>query len=498
MSSHVPRVSTGVDGLDAVLGGGLPARRLHLVHGPPGAGKTTLALQFLLAGVAAGERVVYVGLSESERELTDIARSHGWDNISGVTILDLQAEETQPGDDASYTFFHPSEIELTDAARTILETLEEVRPTRAVFDSLSELRLIARDSLRYRRQILSLKRYFLEGGCTVLLLDTGRSEGRGEFQLETLTHSVVSLENVPHEYGGTRRRLRIDKLRGVAYEEGHHDFRIRTGGLELFPRLVVEESPDRPTSDELLPSGLLELDTMTGGGLHHGTTTMIIGPSGVGKTTISTLHVLSALRGGQAAAVYLFDEDPGKWQRRAAWLGADPGELRRQRRLMIRHVNPAALSPGELACHIRSCVEHEGVRVVVIDSVNGYHAAMTEDRFLTLHLHELFSYLNQRDVVTIVVAAQSGMLGEALEEPFKLSYLADNVLVLRYFEAFGLVRKALATIKRRTGGHDRFIRELHMGPDGVHVGDPLGDFQGILSGELTFTGREDLLIDAGE
>jgi circadian clock protein KaiC len=493
---QVARVDTGVEGLDVVLGGGLPTRRLHLVHGRPGVGKTTLALQFLLAGAQRGEPVVYVALSETEEEIRDIALSHGWQIPPTLHLCDFQRPEGD--DDGGYTLFHPSEIELTDTTRRILETMERVRPQRVVFDSLSEMRLMARDSLRYRRQVLALKQYFAEQGATVMLLDTRLANDGGEFQLETLAHGVVVLEQVAQHYGDSRRRLRVEKMRGVRFTEGYHDCRILTGGLAVYPRQTAFVPPDERIEPgvETVGSGLGRLDALTGGGLDRGTTTMVIGPAGVGKSTLVTQYVLAALARGERCAVFVFDEEPGKWKLRARWLGVDIEPHLASGLLLMRYVNPAELTPGELA-HIIRAVEAEGATLVVIDSFNGYRSSMPEESFLTLHLHELFTYLNRKGVVTLVVAAQHGFIGEALDEPFKLSYLADSVLVLRYFEAFGRVRKAIAMIKRRTGAHEQHIRELELGARGLHVGEPLRDFTGILAGELTYHGREERLFANG-
>ena len=493
IATQVPRTSTGVEGLDTVLGGGLPAGRMHLVYGRPGVGKTTLALQFLMHGAIHGEPGVYVALSETSAEIRDIAASHGWRIPEDVHLCGFQRADID--EEGGYTLFHPSEIELTDTTRRILDTLDRVRPRRVVFDSLSEMRLMARDSLRYRRQVLALKSYFADQGCTVLLLDTRLGHETGEFQLETLTHGVVELEQIAQDYGEARRRMRVEKMRGVRFVEGFHDFRILTGGLAVFPRLgayFAERGEAARVGDPAI-AGVPALDVLTGGGLDRGTTTMVIGPAGVGKSTLVTQYVLAALERGERAAVFLFDEDPAKWRHRARWLGRDVEEHVAQGRLLLRYVNPAELSPGEFANIMRG-VRELGADMVVVDSFNGYRSAMPEERFLTLHLHELFGYLNHHGVLTLVVAAQHGFVGEALDEPFKLSYLADSVLVMRYFEAFGRVRKALAMIKRRTGPHERFIRELDLGPEGITIGEPLTEFSGILAGELSFRGGEERLL----
>lgn len=489
------RSSTGVEGVDAVLGGGLPPERLYLVHGSPGVGKTTLALQFLLAGRDAGEKGLYVGLSETEDEIHAIARSHGW-TLEGIETCDLQIAPAPAEDEAEYTFFHPSEIELTDMTRMIRETLDRVRPRRVVFDSLSELRLMARDSLRYRRQILSLKEYVAEQGATILLLDTQLARGSGEFQLETLAHGVVAMEQDSPGYGGTRRRFRVDKMRGSPFHQGYHDFTIETGGIRAFPRLRPDQNGDGHAEAplEVFASGIPELDRLCGGGLDRGTTTMVVGPAGVGKSSLTTRLCLSCLEQGEAVAVFHFDEGIRKWHQRARWLDADFDGALYRGQLHLQQVNPAELSPGAFANTIRNAVDDKGVSMVVIDSINGYRSSMVEESFLTLHLHELFRFLNDRDVVTLVVAAQHGFVGQGVADAFRLSYLADNVIVMRYFEAFGQLRKAIALVKKRTGEHEKLIRELHLGDEGLRLGKQLREFQGILGGELVYSGREERLI----
>jgi len=490
------RAATGIPGLDEILGGGLPTNRTYLIQGEPGAGKTTLGMQFLLEGARRGERGVYVALSESEEEIRDIAVSHGWD-LEGIAIVELHASEENLEADSQYTFFHPSEIELSDTARTILEEVERVEPKRIVFDSLSEMRLLARDSLRYRRQLLSLKKYFAEIGCTVLLLDvhtSQRSAPRDEFKLETLAHGFLQLEQVTPEYGEQRRRLKVGKLRGLSYQEGYHDFRIVRGGLEVYPRLVAGEYAGRD-EPEPLSSGLEALDRLTGSGLDRGGTTMFLGPAGVGKSTLAALFLRSALEAGERAAVFLFDEGVRNWRRRTKGLGLDFAPHLDSGALALRQVEPAALSPGEFADIVRRTVDEDGVTVVLLDSMNGYRYAMPEEDFLTLHLHELFAYLNQQGVVTLVVVAQHGFLGDAVEQPLHISYLADSVILLRYFEAFGQVRKAVSMIKKRMGDHERAIRELLLEPGRVDVGEELRDFLGILSGELQYRGGETPLLE---
>jgi circadian clock protein KaiC len=488
------RASTGVEGLDYILGGGLPRHRMYLIEGDPGAGKTTLAMPFLLDGARRGEAGVYATLSETEEELRDVARSHGW-SLDGITICDLQTAEESLKADSQYTLFHPSEVELSETTRTVLDAVEQVRPSRVVFDSLSEMRLLARDSLRYRRQILALKHYFTGRNCTVLLLDYV-SGNQGDFQLQSLTHGVLSLEPLAPGYGGQRRRLRVQKLRGIKFRDGYHDDLIETGGMRVFPRLVAAQRGSNGHSG-VMESGVAELDLLLGGGIEGGTSTMILGPSGVGKSTLTAQYVATAAARGQRSIVYSFDESPSTWASRADRLGMDMSHHLEAGRVSVRQIDPAELTPGELAEDVRRRVE-DGVRVVVIDSLNGYRNAMPEENYLTLHLHELLSFLNQHGVLTLMIMAQYGILGQDLASPVDLSYLADTVILLRYFEAFGQVRQAISTVKKRSGRHEHSIRELHIGRTGVRVGRELREFQGVLSGQLGYLGESKPLLEDGD
>ena len=492
IGSQLERASTGNSGLDEILGGGLPRNRMYLIEGDPGAGKTTLAMQFLLEGASRGEPGVYATLSETEEELRDVAHSHGWE-LDGITICDLQTAEESLGPDSQYTLFHPSEIELSETTKTVLAAVERVKPTRVVFDSLSEIRMLARDSLRYRRQILALKHYFVGRRATVLLLDYRTPPG-GEFQLQSLTHGVLTLEHLVPEYGGQRRRLRIQKLRGVRFRDGYHDFNIRTGGIEVYPRLVAADVPET-FERGLVSAGVDEIDQLVGDGLDRGTSTMLLGPTGVGKSSLAMQYLLATVERGEPAAIYSFDETPQNWLARADSLGLALRPHLASGRLTLMPVDPAQMPPGELAQRICEGVAG-GDRMVVLDSLNGLRHAMPGERFLSLHLHELLAYLSSQGVVTLLVMAQNGLIGPGLESPVELSYLADTVLLLRYFESCGQVRQAISVVKKRTGRHERSVRELRLGP-GVRVGDQLREFSAILSGQPLYTGNVGPLLDDG-
>ena len=486
MSAIQPmRISTGIPGLDDIFGGGIPAGHIYLVEGDPGAGKTTLALQFLLEGVARGESCVYVLLSETAEELRTVAASHGWD-LGKIEIVDLQGADANTGEQSEYTFFHPAEVELSETTKVILEAVDRVKPTRVVFDSLSEMRLLARDPLRYRRQVLQLKKYFTELPSTVLLLDYNAS-GFTDHQLESLCHGVLRLEQLAPKYGGQRRQLRLQKLRGSTFRDGYHDFTIRTGGLICHPRLVSGEHPTE-FARASLSSGIAELDALLGHGLDYGTSTLVLGPAGVGKSTLAAQYVMGALREGKHAAVYTFDETPNIFLIRGESLGMNVRAHTEDGSLLLKQLDPAEQSPGEFASMVRRAVEEFGARVIVIDSLNGYLSAMPEEHSLHAHLHQLLAYLNHKGVVTILVVSQTGILGN-ISSPIELSYLADTVILLRYFEATGAVRKAVSVLKRRTGPHEDTIREFRVGPRGIQVGRALNEFQGVLTGQLEYTGK---------
>jgi circadian clock protein KaiC len=484
-------ISTGVGGLDDVLRGGLPRGHLFLVEGEPGSGKTTLGLQFLLDGAKKGERVLYVTLSESEREIKKVARSHRW-SLENVTIYEFTPTEDSLRPEDQYSAFHPSDVEFHDTTQNILKEIERVQPNRMVLDSLSEIRLLARESLRFRRQILALKHFFTNRNCTVLLLDD-RTSNADHLQLQSIAHGVVVLEKVPREYGRTRRRLHIGKMRGSVYREGYHDYTIETGGLNVYPRLVAAEH-SRPSPDGVALSGLPELDALWGGGLDRGTSTLLLGPAGSGKSSIALSYAVEASRRGEHASIFLFEEWTHLACKRGASLNLDPCPMLEAETLQMEQIDPAELSPGEFIQHVRDTVE-KGARVVVIDSLNGFINAMPGEHHLAIQMHELLAFLNKKGVVTILVLAQAGLMGAAMTSPVDLSYLADNVMLFRYFEADGRVRKALSVVKKRSGAHEDTIRELNMNEGRINIGDALHGFRGVLTGVPTYVGSERLLGD---
>ena len=477
---------TGVPGLDSVMAGGYPSNHLFLVEGDPGTGKTTLALQFLIEGVRQGERGLYVTLSESAEELRMVAASHGW-SLDGIDLFELMPDEEALQPDAQYTVFHPSEVELTNTTRTIFEIVERVKPVRVVFDSLSELRLLARDSLRYRRQILGFKHFFTHHQATVLLLDDRTGEENDQ-QLRSLAHGVLLLEQLSLDYGAERRKLRVIKMRGVLYRGGYHDYAIRTGGIEVFPRLVAAEHHTAFKPAAVL-SGVPELDALLGGGLDRGTSSMIMGPAGCGKTVLATQYACAAADRGDHVALYLFDERLNTFVDRANRLGMPLAKHVEHGRIVIRQIDPAELSPGEFAHMIVDATQRHGSRFVVIDSLNGYLNAMPEERLLDIRLHELLSYLAQRGATTLLTLAQHGMFASTSSSQAEVSYLADSLLVLRFFESMGEVRKAISVLKKRSGPHELTIREFQVANDGVRVGEPLREFQGVLTGVPDYIGQ---------
>lgn len=473
------RAATGIEGLDNILGGGLPCSRLYLVQGYPGTGKTTLALQFLRQGQAAGEPVLYITLAESAEELRATAASHGWEPNEVEIHEHLPATQLSP--ETQHTLFHSDEVDLSETVTALLQVIERAQPKRLVFDSLSELQLLAGNPLRYRREVLALKDYFAHRDCTVLLLDD-RTMGNGDTQLQSLCHGVLLLEGRTPDYGAERRRLRVTKLRGLRFRGGWHDYAIETGGLEVYPRLVAAEYQEVSLPGQI-QSGLTALDAMFEGGLDRGTTTLLMGPSGAGKSSVATRFSVAAAGRGERVAMYLFDERPATLYARSEGLGMDLRTQVSEGRVAVHPVDVAEMTPGEFAQRVRHGVEQDGVQLVVIDSLAGYMHAMPETRSLLLHLHELLAYLGQKGVTTLLVITQHGMLGASVTGDVDVSYLADNVLLFRYYEFAGEVRKALSVFKRRAGPHEYAIRRLTLGgPEGIGVGEPLNNFQGVLTG----------------
>ncbi len=482
------KLSTGIVELDSVLGGGLTPHRSYLLEGTPGSGKTTIALQFLLEGAARGERGLYITLSETAGELREVAASHGW-SLDAIDLFELINEDGLDPDQEQ-SILEPSEVELGETLKGVRDCVDRLKPSRVVFDSLSEMRLLAQSSLRYRRQILALKQYFSTRNCTVLMLDD-RSSDPGDLQLHSIAHGVITLEQVAQEYGSERRRLRVVKMRGVKYRGGFHDFSIETGGVAVYPRLIAAEH-HRAFSDTLSSTGVEVMDTMLGGGISPGTNPLLNGPSGVGKTTTAIRAGLAAIERGEKAAYFLFDEGIATVLARARALGMDLQPHIDRGDLKLVQIDPAEVSPGEFASWIRRAVEGDGVRFVAIDSLNAFLQAMPGEKFLLLQMHELLSYLNQQGVITMLVLGQHGIIGD-IRSDIDLSYLSDTIVLYRYFESRGEVLKAISIAKSRTTAHETSIREFRLSPGGIEVGQPLKDFEGVLAGASSYHGETPML-----
>jgi circadian clock protein KaiC len=457
MTTQEERPKTGVEGLDNILSGGLIANRLYLINGDPGSGKTTLALQYLLEGAKHGQRCLYITLSETKEELTAGARSHGW-SLEGIEVVELGSPDRDLSGDGQVTMYPSSEVELSETINAVLEAVTRTDPQRVVFDSLSEFRLLAQSSLRYRRQILALKQFFIGRKCTVLLLDDGTSDD-SDLQLQSIAHGVVSLEQLAPTYGAERRRTRVLKFRGSGYRGGYHDFTIVKGGLLVFPRLVAAEHEEVYQRGPVA-SGLPRLDALLGGGPDRGTSTLMLGPAGSGKSTVAIQYAVASAKRGEKAVVFAFDESIGTLQARARGIAIPLDAVVKDGTLSIRQIDPAEMSPGEFTFHVRLAVERDHARLIVIDSLNGYLNAMPEEQFLTAQLHELLTYLGRRGVTTLMVVAQHGLLGSQMHTPVDTSYLADSVVLFRYFEHSGTVHKAISVLKKRSGVQEENIREL--------------------------------------
>jgi circadian clock protein KaiC len=488
------RVTTGIHGLDAILGGGLPAGHMYLVEGESGAGKTTLGLHFLLAGRQQGETCLWITMSETERELHAAARSHGW-SLDGIHILNLLLTKEVLHADEQYSFFSPADVELSDTTKQILDKVKQLRPARVVFDPFSDIRYLARETLGYRRQILALRDFFSEQNCTVLLMQEMTRASPGDIQAEALTHGYLTLLQESPEYGGQRRRIRIHKMRGIAFRDGFHDFVIRSNGIRVYPRLVpAEHFTELP--DEIISTGLPELDRLLGGGCERGSSLLILGPAGVGKSSLAAQCALAAAERGEKVLFFMFDETMRAFATRTRKLGLPFHAHVSSGLIRLQQVDSAQFSPGEFAQRVIDAIDGEAIQTIVVDSLSGYINAMTEERFLATHLHELLTYLTYKNVFTIMTLAQHGVLGENVMSPVDLSYLADTVMLIRYFEAFGAIRRAVSVVKKRSGPHETLIREMLIRDGrGIALGDPLSRFQGVLTGRPTFTGEEPMLDD---
>ncbi len=482
---------TGISGLDEILRGGLPENRLYLLLGSPGAGKTTIALQYLLEGAARGEQGLYIALSETRDEILSVARSHGWP-IDRISIFELSALEQQLAQEERNTVFHPAEIELNKTTQMLLQRIQEVKPRRLVLDSLSELRLLSDSALRYRRQMLSLKQFFAGQQMTVLLLDDHSADG-GDLHVQSIAHGVIMVEKVVSSYGSEKRRITINKMRGLNFIGGFHDAMIVPGGMRIFPRVVGSAQPPRPPARGVAVSGIKELDTLLGGGLERGTSCLLLGPAGTGKSTVALQFSVAAAERGEAVLICIFEENRETMVARCRSVGLPIESHLEAGRIQLLEVDPAELAPGEFAHCVIDEVRKRGATIVVIDSLNGYMQAMADSSHLVIQLHELLSFLNRHGVLSLMTVAQSGIVGQ-MHAPVELTYLADTVILLRFFEQNGRLKKAISVIKKRIGAHEDTLREFRIDGQGLRVGAPLDQFHGILTGTPTFVGSSEQML----